>query len=344
MVPMAGGEPVELVGVGAWGIGGWGRAPRAGWVPPIPVRRLPAPQQVVYEAWHRWRFPPVQLVTGRVDLVHATTITVPPRRRRVPLAVTVHDLFPLDHPDQFTPRGLAMMQRGIDLARSDADVVLCSSRSTMDRCVEAGFEPARLRHVPLGVAPSDVSSGAAAAVCRRLGLERPFVLWVGTVEPRKNLATLVAAVARLPAGSADLVLVGPGGWHVDLEELVAPVRDRVRLLGAVDDAELAALNAAATVAALPSHAEGFGLTALEAMVQGTPVVVSSGSASEEVVGDAGIVVPATDVDAWAEALEALLGDPERRSRVGFAGRARAGTFTWERCAVATLDAYRSVVH
>jgi glycosyltransferase involved in cell wall biosynthesis len=335
---------LDLVGVGPWGIGRWGRPPTEGWAPPLEVRRLPAPQQVLYETWHRWRFPPVQLATGRVDLVHATTITVPPRRAGVPLAVTVHDLFPLELPDQFTPRGLAMMRRGIDLARERADVVLCSSRSTLDRCVEAGFDPPRLHHVPLGVSASEVSPESVAEVRRRRRLaDRPYVLWVGTVEPRKNLETLVRAFERVPAGSADLVLVGPAGWHVDLQQLVSPLGNRVRVLGHVADADLAALNAGAAVAALPSHAEGFGLTALEAMVQGTPVVVSAGSASEEVVGDAGVVLPATDVPAWAEAIEELLSDEVRRRQLGHAGRERAAGYTWRRCAEATHAAYRAAL-
>jgi len=335
---------VELVGVGAWGIGPWGRPPTPGWAPPVPVRRLPAPQQVLYETWHRWRLPPVQWATGRVDLVHATTITVPPRRRGVPLAVTVHDLFPLDFPDQFTPRGLAMMRRGIELARDEADVVLCSSTSTLERCAAAGFDRARLRLVPLGVSAWEVSSDRVSEVLARRGLDRrPYVLWVGTVEPRKNLPTLVEAFSRLQPGSADLVLAGPSGWQVDLQSLVAPLGDRARVLGRVDDEELAALNAGAAVAALPSHAEGFGLTALEAMVQGTPVVVSAGSASEEVVGDAGVVLPATDVAAWSDALGRLLAEPARAAELGAAGRVRAATYTWRRCAEATLEAYRAAV-
>ncbi len=335
---------LDLVGVGAWGVAGLGRAPTAGWEPPVAVRRLPAPQQVLYETWHRWRVPPVQWATGRVDLVHATTITVPPRRRGVPLVVTVHDLFPLDFPDQFTERGLAMMRRGIDLARAEADVVLCSSRSTLERCVEAGFDRSRLRHVPLGVRPSEVAADRVPGVLRRHGLgDRPFVLWVGTVEPRKNLPTLVEAFAALPPEAADLAIVGPAGWHVDLQALVEPLGERVKVLGRVDDDDLAALNAAAAVAALPSHAEGFGFTALEAMVQGTPVVVSAGSASEEVVGDAGVVLPATDVAAGTAALADLLERPERAAELGEAGRARAAGWTWQRCAEETLAAYRAAL-
>ncbi len=334
---------VELVGVGPWGLGRWGRDAPDAWTPPIPVRHLPGPQQLIYEAWHRWRVPPVQWATGKVDIVHATTITVPPRRAGTPLVVTVHDLFPLDHPDQFTPRGLAMMRRGIDLARAEADVVLCSSESTRRRCEADGFDPDRLRHVPLGVDSTQAAADRVADVRRRYGLDGPFALWIGTIEPRKNLSTLLAAFARVAPSAGRLVLGGATGWHVDLDALIEPIRDRVTVLGFVDEADLAALNAAATVAALPSHAEGFGLTALEAMVQATPVIVSSGSASEEVVGDAGVVLPATDVDAWAAALERLLSEPDEAAALGVLGRERAARYSWTRCADATLASYRSVL-
>ena len=334
---------VELVGVGPWGFRRWGRDAPDAWTPPVPVRHLPGPHQLIYETWHRVRVPPVQWATGPVDVVHATTITVPPRRRSTPLVVTVHDLFPLDHPDQFTERGLSMMRRGIDLARAEADVVLCSSESTLERCLADGFAADRLRHVPLGVDPTRADPARVEEVRQRHGLDGPFALWIGTIEPRKNLATLLAAFARVPPAAGRLVLGGATGWHVDLEALIEPIRDRVTVLGFVDDADLASLNAAATVAALPSHAEGFGLTALEAMVQGTPVIVSSGSASEEVVGEAGVVLPATDVDAWAGALERLLSDPDEAAALGVQGRERAARYSWTRCADTTLAAYRSVL-
>jgi glycosyltransferase involved in cell wall biosynthesis len=307
------------------------------------MRFLPAPHQVLYESWNRWRQPRVQLATGHVDVVHATTVTVPPPGRAA-LAVTVHDLFPIDYPDQFTPRGRAMMVRGIDRARDAADVVLCSSDATMTRCLDYGFDAARTRHVPLGVLPVHVTDADVARARRTHEVDGPFVLFVGTIEPRKNLATLVDAFARVPADlEATLVIVGAPGWHTDITALTEPIRDRVRVLGAVDDIDLHALYESAAVSAQPSFAEGFGLPALEAMAHSTPTIVSAGSANEEDVADAGIVVPATDVDAWATAITRLLRDSEAAAALGARGRERAARYTWERSADEAVAAYQWAV-
>ena len=336
-------EGIEVVGVGPWGWRRWGRAPDPRFTPTVPVRHLPAPHQVLYETWHRWRHPSVQLATGPVDLLHATNLTVPPRRPGVPLIVTVHDLFPFQYPDQFTDRGRAMLHRGAEITRAEADLVLCPSEATADDCQAYGIERARLRVVHWGTdltaaAPTDV-----AAVRARHGLDGPFALWVGTVEPRKNLAVLLRALADVPPEAGPLVIVGPDGWMVDLDALLEPVRGRVRRLGYVPTEDLPALNAAATVSVLPSLAEGFGFTALEAMAQGTPVIVSGGSASEEVVGPAGVVLPATDASAWAASLTELLTDEERAEQLGGQGRDRAQGFSWSRCGTTTAEAYRDVL-
>ena len=329
---------VDLVGVGPWNRS----LPPEPWTPPVPVRHLPLPYQAVYDGWHRIGLPPVQLVTGKVDLVHATTVTVPPRWRGTPVVVTVHDTFPLTDPDRFTKRGARLMGRGLELARH-ADLVIVASEFTAAACRDAGFDDDRMVVVPWGVAAVTPGPDAIAAARRRHRLDRPFLLWVGTVEPRKNLEVLLSAVARLEHRDVDLVIAGPDGWQVDLDALVAPVRDRVRTVGFLPPAELSALYAAAELLCLPSHAEGFGLTALEAMVQGTPVIGSDTSSIPEVVGDTGILVDPTDVEAWSGAIDALVGDDTRRAELGARAAERAAGFTWERCARSTVDAYRRVL-
>jgi glycosyltransferase involved in cell wall biosynthesis len=336
-------DGMEVIGVGPWGWRGWGRDPDPQFEPTIPIRHLPAPHQVLYETWHRWRQPAVQLVTGPVDLVHATNLTVPPRRRGVPLVVTVHDLFPFQYPDQFTDRGRKMLTRGAEIARAEADLVLCPSEATAGDCEAYGIERSRLRVVQWGTDLTPATAEAEADVRRRYQLDGPFALWVGTVEPRKNLGVLLRALRDVPPEAGPLVIVGPDGWMVDLDALLEPVRDRVRRLGYVPTADLPALNAAASVSVLPSTAEGFGFTALEAMAQGTPTVESSGSASEEVVGPAGVILPSEDADAWAETLTELLTGPERAARLGAQGQDRAQGFSWARCAEGTASAYGEVV-
>jgi glycosyltransferase involved in cell wall biosynthesis len=236
-----------------------------------------------------------------------------------------------------------MLQRGAEIARAEADLVLCPSAATAADCEAYGIERQRLRVVQWGTDLAPASPEAIAEVRCRYDLDGPFALWVGTVEPRKNLQVLLRALADVPPEAGPLVIVGPDGWMVDLDALLAPVRDRVRRLGYVPTTDLPALNAAAAVSVLPSTAEGFGFTALEAMAQGTPAIVSGGSASEEVVGPAGIVLPSADPTAWAGELTSLLTDPERAARLGAQGQDRAQGFSWERCGAGTADAYRTAL-
>ncbi len=335
---------VDLIGVGAWGLGTFGRSPTDGADLPIPTRRFPVPQQVLYDAWHRWRWPPVQLITGRVDLVHATTITVPPRGSATALVVTVHDLFPWTMSDRFSERGRRVLGRGLELARDEADVVLVSSRHGLAECLAHGFSAERLRLVPLGVQPAvDVGDRRVQALRHRLGINGHMLLWVGTIEPRKNVELLLRMVSRLSHRDCTLVLAGPTGWQTDLEPLVEVVKDRVRLVGRVSDSELSELYAAADLVLVPSWAEGFGLTALEGMAAGTPCVVSTGSALDEVIGDTGIALAPDDLDAWVEAVDQLLEDSNRRELLGSAAQVRSESFSWEQCGRATLAAYASAL-
>jgi glycosyltransferase involved in cell wall biosynthesis len=292
------------------------------------VKALPLPRLALYETWLRIRTPPVQLATGRVDVIHATTIIVPPRT--APLVVTVHDLAFLREPQHFTAHGLRVFNRSLDLVRRRADLVLVSSLATRDDALNAGLPAERLRHVPLGVdvAPADPAARA------RFGLDRPYVLFVGTLEPRKNLRRLVEAMGRVRTDHV-LAVAGLDGWG----DGAPPVGDRVRLLGFVSDAERDALYAGADVFAYPSLQEGFGLPVAEAMAQGTPVVTSRGTSTEEVAAGAAVLIDPTDTDAIADGIERALADADR---LRHAGRARAAELTWQRTADATLASYREV--
>jgi glycosyltransferase involved in cell wall biosynthesis len=162
------------------------------------------------------------------------------------------------------------------------------------------------------------------------------VLFVGTMEPRKNVARLVEAFERLGDVDAELVLVGPDGWG-DLPPANA------RRLGFVAPEALRGLYAAADVVAYPSIREGFGLPVLEAMAQGAAVVTSATTSTAEVAGDTGLLVDPLDVDDIAGALQRLLGDPDLAADLGARARARAATFTWARTAEGTVAAYRDAV-
>ena len=340
-------DDVDLVGIGPW----FGGVPAAPWVPPMPVRRLPVPYQLAYELWNRSMLPPTWFARG-VDVVHATTSTVPPRGSASGLVVTIHDLFPLRSPEQFTPRGVRIMTAGIEAARRHADLVCCPSADTLADCVDAGFAEERLRLVPWGATRHDVADADRRRVRERYSLHRPYLLWVGTIEPRKNLPTLLDAFRRLTAERSDagaglegidLVLVGPVGWHEQLEGHTDGIGSRVRQLGFVPSEDLPALYEGATVFCVPSTREGFGLPALEAMSQGTPVIAGAGTAVAEVVGDGGVCVDPVDVEAWAAAIGELCTDDALRAGLGLAARARSEEFSWDRCAEQTAAAYHEVM-
>jgi glycosyltransferase involved in cell wall biosynthesis len=328
-------DDIELVGVAAR----HRRGPAPDWRPSVPVEMLPLPRSLLYESWHALRRPRVERATGPVDVIHATGMAVPPHSR--PLVVTVHDLAFLDHPAHVTRHGLRFFRRAIELAKRDADVVVAPSRATIEDCVRHGFDRDRLRMVPWGVTPVPVDPSALERLRAVHRLDGRYVLWAGTVEPRKNLPGLVRGFAQLDRDDVLLVLAGPDGWNEDLDALLPhSLRPRVRRIGFVSPSELHALYAGASVFCLPSLAEGFGLPVLEAMAQATPVVTSSGTATQEVVGETGVLVDPHRPEQIAEALDRVLGDAGLAEQLAEAGRARAKEFTWDRTAALLVDAYR----
>jgi glycosyltransferase involved in cell wall biosynthesis len=309
--------------------------------PSIAVTHLALPRHVLYETWHApdpLRWPPVQRATGPVDIVHATAVAVPPAGG-APLVVTIHDLAFLADPSMFTRHGLRFFRRGTDLARRHADLVLVPSEATAGECVAAGFDPARIRVVPWGQDRRAVPAEAADAARRRRRLPERYVLFVGTVEPRKNLARLVEAWRRVALPDVPLVLAGPDGWG---DAGPGPDGAGIVALGFVDPDERDALYAGASVVAYPSLREGFGLPVLEAMAQGAPVLTSRGTATAEVAGDAAVLVDPTSVDEIAAGLSSLLDDEAGARALGERGRERARRFTWPDTAAATVAAYREV--
>ncbi|MEX2628176.1 MAG: glycosyltransferase family 1 protein [Ilumatobacteraceae bacterium] len=326
-------DDVELVGVA----GRHARPPAPAYRPDIPVRALPVARPWLYQTWLRFGWPLVEAATGPVDVCHATGLV--PAVSRAPLVVTVHDLAFRRSPERFSRHGARTMRRSLDVIRRRADLVLCSSTPTVDDLLAADFPDDRLRLVPLGVDVVDVTDADIDRVRREHTLPEHFVLFVGTMEPRKNLVRLAEAVARLD-DTVPLVVVGVDGWG-GVEERVTRLDLDVRFLGFVPDADLAACYAAATVFAYPSEWEGFGLPVAEAMAQGTPVVTSRATSMAELVGGAAVLVDPVDVDDIARGLTEAL-DPAGRDERAAAGRDRVASMTWAATAEATVAAYREV--
>jgi len=318
---------VELLGVA----GRHRRPPAPEFVPPVPVRQLLLARPWLYETWNRLRWPAIERATGPVDVCHSTTaIPAPTSAAHV---VTVHDVAFLHMPERFSAHGVRVMRAGLERCRA-AELVMCPSRATADELAAVGFDPSRLRVVPWGVAARPVTAADRRRVAGAYDLPPRFVLFVGTVEPRKNLARLAEAVALLDP-PLPLVVAGAPGWGD-----AAASAGSAQFLGFVPASDLPALYASAEVFAYPSLHEGFGLPVAEAMSYGTPVVTSTDAATSEVAGGAAVLVDPADAGAIAAGIRAALADaPE----LGRRGLARAAELTWERAAAATVDVYREAV-
>jgi glycosyltransferase involved in cell wall biosynthesis len=253
--------------------------------------------------------------------------------------VTVHDTVPFTHPETLTRRGAAWHQAMIKRAAVRANAIVVPTVAVAEDLAKHAPGPATVAVVPHGVPDvflADVAPAQAAATAAELALPDGYVLAVGTVEPRKGLDVLIEAMAKPYAPDLPLVVVGPRGWgEVDLSALARRhglADGRLRVLGRISDTDLAVVLRRASVLAVPSRAEGFGLPVLEALAVGTPVVHTDVPALVEVAGDAGVPVPRDDARTLAATLHAVLDDgPGTRERVA-QGRLRASAFTWKQVA------------
>jgi glycosyltransferase involved in cell wall biosynthesis len=282
------------------------------------------------QAWSRLKWPPVEYFAGRLDVFHYSDWMFP-RQRTGLRATTVHDLVPLRFPAWTHRRTVRMHAAKYRNAARTCGLIVCNSRFTAGEVVDLLGVPEERTRVAYPAAEDVFSPHGEAAT---LG-ERPYVLTVATLEPRKNLETLLAA-HELVRDELDLAVVGAAGWGRQ------PQLDRpgVVPLGYVSDAELARLYRGAAAFGYPSRFEGFGIPVLEAMASGTPAVVSAHASLDEAAGEAVLRADPDDAEAWADALRAAVA---RRDELRTAGFAQAARFTWRGAGEAILAAYEELV-
>jgi len=291
---------------------------------------------------------PLRARRDALDIFHGTVNVVPPLMG-CPAVVTIHDLAFLRFPEQVTDKRYHYLNYIVGKSARGAAAVIVPSMATGEDVAELlQVPPDRIAVVPLGVSPrfQPAANDEIDRMRQKHGLFKPYVLAVGTIEPRKNLPRLIQAMARIQHDvEEDLVLAGPSGWLTEEVELTisrAQLGDRIKRPGYIDDVDLVPLYSAASVVAMPSLYEGFGLPVLEAMATGAPVVTSCVSSLPEVAGDAAVLIDPTSVESIADGLKCVILDSELRAGLRDAAIRRASLFTWERTARETFAVYRSV--
>lgn len=307
----------------------------------VPVTALAGNGRRRHLQWALLHRPMLEKLVNGYDVVHLVTPAFP-LPTRAPLVVTIHDLLPFEHPEWYERGPRWAFGRAISYAADHAAKIIVPSGVVGRQVVERlGVEQDRVVVVPEGVSERVAPTGATSTGSSP---GRPYLLAVGALIERKNLAVVIDALATLdPLAAPDLLIVGEGEHRAALEQAIESHRltARVRLLGRVSDDVLAGLLAGALGLVHPALFEGFGLTIVEAMRAEVPVLASTAGSLPEVVGDAGVLLDPLDSDAWAAAIQRLASDEDWRGELVARGRDRAADFTWERAARLTAEVYEA---
>ena len=300
-----------------------------------------------HNRYERWALS-LELFPFKLDIIHSTDF-IPPAFGAKYRVITVHDLNFLLYPEFVSEESHRYYSNQIMWAVKAADHISADSHHTRRDLIDRlGVSPEKVTTIHLASNPvfeGPQSEENVQSTLDKYNLPSGFILFVGTLSPRKNVQTLLRAYhqvihrwkIKLP-----LVLIGSKGWH--FHELISTIKelslgDVVRHYSGASNLELARLYRAAGVLVLPSYYEGFGLTPLEAMHSGCPVIVSNRGSLPEVVGNAGIILDPDDIKAWAASIALVLSDSAERERLTQAGFTQAHKFSWQRTAAATLAIY-----
>jgi glycosyltransferase involved in cell wall biosynthesis len=315
-------------------------------------RPVPLTDDWLHRLWQRLRLPiPVEAITGPLDIFYSPDFVLPPTLRATRTLLTVHDLSFLHYPDAFVPSLREYLERVVPRSVARADRVLADSKSTRDDLVaHFGTSPEKVNVLYPAVDARfhrEKAPGEQERLRSKYGIESPYILSVGTLQPRKNYVRLIKAFANLPLANLpldlQLVIAGGRGWlYEDIFAEAEKHGGRVHVLGFVDDADLPALYRGAALFAFPSLYEGFGIPPLEAMACSVPVVCSNASSLPEVTGDAALTVDPLDTDGLTEAISRALKDASLRREMTDKGLAQAARFTWAVAARQLLDTFEAL--
>ena len=303
------------------------------------------PGRLAQLAWKTVGAPPFDMFAGKADLYHFPNFILPPLSKGRTV-VTIHDMSFERFPEFAESRNLCYLSSRIRDTVNRADAIITDSAFSAAEIQELlDITPDRLHPIHLGINPDLRAAPAHSVQATRetLGLDGPYLLAVGTIEPRKNLSFMVDAFERMTTFDGTLVIAGMHGWKFEpiLDRIRSSSRaDRIRVLDYLDDEMLAPLYTGAELFVTTSLYEGFGLPPLEAMACGTPVLSSTGGSLPEVLGPAATLLDPTEPDRWAEEAARLLTDSGHRAAQVAEGTARAAQYTWQETARKTLAVYR----
>ena len=320
----------------------------------IRYRQSPFEDKWHYRLWYRLRLPiPVQLLTGQIDLFHSPDFVLPPVVPKVPTLLTVHDLSFLHYPNTFPDSLVAYLNQVVPWSIKRATHILADSKATK-RDLESLWQisPEKITVLLSGVTPSFKMVDDNTKIERvksKYGLGNPpYLLSVGTVQPRKNYQLLIRAFKPVAEKFPhNLIISGGKGWLYDemIEEVAKQnLEGRVRFIGFVDDVDLPALYSGASLFVFPSLYEGFGLPLLEAMACGVPVLSSDASSLPEVGQNTAVYCSPHDLNGWTDNMLNLLGDKAERQQLSQRGLHHVDNFTWQKTAVKLLKIYEEIGH
>jgi glycosyltransferase involved in cell wall biosynthesis len=323
------------------------------WPANFTTRALPLTDRHLSILWQKLRVPiPVEWLTGRIDLFHSPDFVLPPVRRARSV-LTIHDLSFMRLPECSSPPLLAYLMDAVPRSVARADLILADSESTREDLIELmSVDPARIRVIypAVDAAFRPSSDAKIASVRQHHRIDGPYILSLGTLQPRKNYVRLIQAfdLLRRTHGVPHRLVIGGGpGWlYEPIYEAIETLglQDAVRMLGYVDETDLAALYTGADVFAFPSLYEGFGFPVLEAMACGTPVVTSNTSSLPEAAGEAALLVAPSDTEALCEALRVAITDTEAHARLTRLGFEQCRRFSWDDSARQLLAGYLSLMN
>ncbi|MGH2508946.1 MAG: glycosyltransferase family 4 protein, partial [Ktedonobacteraceae bacterium] len=319
--------------------------------PNIHGHKLLLPHRSFNMLWHKIpALLPTQLFTGHIDMYHGLDDVLPPLHKRILKVVTIHNLTFLEHPEYVTPQMATHLRKVIPIALAEANVVVVVSHENARTLLKHyTTPPEKITIIPYGLRPhlrritDPILRGATT---NKFGLKHPLVLGVGALEPRKNQLGLIRAFHQTQHHKhqrpAMLALAGGGGWLGDeAHQLVTDLKleKKVRFLGRVSDLELAILYSLADVCAFPSFFNNTGLSPLEAMACGAPIIVSNTVCLPEIVGEAALTVNPHEPAELATAIMRLIGDKNLSENLRQQGYTRAQSYTWPKSAKKMLDIY-----